>query len=305
MNTKAFILAFITVMIWGSSFPAIQAGLHGGYSPGHLVLIRYLIASALFAIYALWPGVKFRLPRKQDILKIAALGWVGISIYHICVTFGQQTVSAGTAAMIVASTPIFSALIAVFILKERLGLFGWVGLALGFSGIAIITLGTSEASIQNMKGVFLLLIAAFATSMLFAFQKPLLSRYTSMELNAYFTWAGTLPFVIFFPGIISDIQHATMEANFSVIYIAIFPTAIGYVTWALATGAGKASSVTSLLYIEPVFSILIAWIWLHELPGFISIIGGVVAISGVVVVNLLGSKQHSLVKKEHTIKAAS
>ncbi|AZU64047.1 DMT family transporter [Neobacillus mesonae] len=305
MNTKAFFLAFITVMIWGSSFPAIQAGLHGGYSAGHLVLSRYLIASAAFAVYAMWPGVKFRLPRKQDLLKIAALGWIGISMYHICVTFGQQSVSAGTAAMIVASTPIFSALIAVFILKERMGLYGWIGLALGFIGIGIITFGTSGASIQNVKGIVLLLLASVATAVLFTFQKSLFSRYSPMELNAYFAWAGTIPFVIFFPRLLSTVQHATLEANFSALYIAIFPTLIGYVTWALALRTGKASSVTSFLYIEPVFSILIAWIWLHELPSYISIIGGTIAIVGVIVVNLLGSKEPSLVKKEHTVKAAS
>ncbi|MFJ7724754.1 DMT family transporter [Neobacillus sp. NPDC097160] len=299
MNTKAFILASITVIIWGSSFAAIRVGLHGGYSAGHLILSRYLIASAIFVIFALWPGVKFRLPKKEDLLRISVLGWVGISIYHIGVTFGEQTVSAATAAMLVSSTPIFAALISVFILKERMGMFGWIGLALGFIGIGIITLGTAGSSFQLSKGAFLVLMSAVATSVLFAYQKPLLSRYTSIELTAYFTWAGTLPFFIFSPGLFHDIQHATMEANLSALYIGIFPTAIGYVTWAMALSTGKASAVTSMLYIEPVFAILVAGVWLNEWPTILSINGGAIAIAGVIVVNLLGSKQHSPAKKQH------
>ncbi|MDQ6595291.1 DMT family transporter [Bacillus salipaludis] len=291
MNTRAFVLALITVTIWGSTFPAIRAGLNGGYSAGHLVLIRYLIASGLFAIYALLPGVRFRLPRKEDLLRILLLGWVGISIYHIGVTFGQQTVSAGTAGMLVASAPIFTALIAVFILKERLGFAGWLGLAIGFIGIAVITIGTAGPSLTISKGAFLVIMAAAATSVLFAFQKPLLRRYSSIELTAYFSWAGTIPFLLFLPGLFQDLQHATLEANLSAIYIGIFPTAIGYVTWALALSAGKAGSVTSMLYIEPVVVLIVAWIWLKEWPSNLTILGGIIVISGVIVVNVLGNKR--------------
>ncbi|MED3561077.1 DMT family transporter [Bacillus xiapuensis] len=293
MNTKAFILASITVIIWGSTFPAIKAGLEGGYTAGHLVLIRYLIASGLFGIYALLPGVKFRLPKKGDILRILLLGWVGISIYHIGVTFGQQTVSAGTAGMLVASAPIFTALIAVFVLKERLGIAGWLGLAIGFIGIGVVSFATTGPSLTISKGAFLVIMAAVATSVLFAFQKPLLSRYSSIELTAYFSWAGTIPFLLFLPGLFHDLQHASLEAHLSAIYIGIFPTAIGYVTWALALSAGKAGPVTSMLYIEPVVVIIVAWIWLKEWPSSTSLIGGLIAISGVIIVNLLGKKHKS------------
>lgn len=291
MNSKAFIMALVSVLIWGSSFAAIRVGFRGGYSAGHFVLIRYLIASAAFVIYALWPGVKFRLPKKQDLLKILILGWIGISIYHLGVTFGEKTVSAGTTGMLIGSGPIFTALLAVLILKERMSKFSWAGLVIGFIGIVTITLGTSGPSLSINKGVFFILLAALATSVLFVYQKPLYKDYTSMELTAYFTWAGTLPFLLFFPGFFQDIQHATMEANLSAVYIGIFPTAIGYATWGIALSLGKASSVSSLLYLEPVVAIIVAWAWLHEWPHFLSIIGGVIAISGVLVINIKKEKK--------------
>ncbi|MGE1166067.1 DMT family transporter [Peribacillus simplex] len=296
MNTKAFLLAFITVIIWGSTFAAIRAGLHGGYSAGHLVLVRYLIASGVFVLYALWPGVKFQLPKKGDMLRISILSLIGISIYHIGVTFGELTVSAGTAGMLIGSAPVFIAIIAAIVLKERLGLLGWIGLGIGFIGITLITLGTAGPSLNISEGAFLVLMSAVASAVFFVFQKPLFSRYNPIELTAYFTWIGTIPFFIFFPGLFQEIHQATMEGHLSAIFVGIFPAAIGYVTWAIALSLGKASSVSSLLYIEPVIAIFVAWVWLQEVPSTLSVIGGVIAIFGVLVVNLFG-KYQSVMKK--------
>ncbi|ALC86842.1 hypothetical protein AM499_14180 [Bacillus sp. FJAT-22090] len=290
MNKKAFLLAIFTVFIWSSSFASISASLQGGYSAGHLILFRFIIASFIFVILAFIPQMRFSLPKKEDILPIFALGWIGISIYHVCVTFGQLTITAGTAGMLIGSAPIFTTIIAVVVLKERIGTFGWIGLGFGFSGITIIGLGTGESSFDISPGVFLVIIAALATSIFFVFQKSLLTKYTPIELTAYFTWAGTLPFLFFAPGLIEGIQHASLEANLSSIYIGIFPTAIAYLTWAYALSQSKASSVSSLLYAEPVLSIFIAWIWLHELPSPLSISGGIIAISGVLIVQLFGRR---------------
>ncbi|MED3689388.1 DMT family transporter [Peribacillus butanolivorans] len=297
MNKKVFLIAAIAIILWGSSFAAIRASLLGGYSAGHLVLIRFLIASGVFILYALWPSTQFRLPKKEDIIRILILGWIGISVYQLGVTYGEETVSAGTAAMLIASAPVFTAVIAVLVLKERLSFFGWVGLVIGFLGIFLITLGTAGSTFNISKGAFLVLIASVATSVFFVFQKPLLNRYTPIELTAYFTWAGTLPFFIFFPGLFQGIQEATMVANLSALYIGIFPGAVAYVTWAIALSLGKASSVTSMMYIEPVFAIIVAWIWLQELPSTLSIIGGIVAISSVVIVNVLGRRSSPVLEK--------
>lgn len=297
LNKKAFWMAFVTVIIWGSTFAAIRASLQGGYSAGHLVLIRYLIASGAFLLYALWPGVQFRLPKKADMIKILLLGWIGISVYHIGVTFGSETVSAGTTAMLVGSSPIFTTIIAIFVLKERLDILGWLGLTLGFTGMLMITLGASDASFHISVGAIYVLIAALATSIFFVFQKPLLNRYKPIELTAYFTWAGTIPFLLFSPGLFQTIQQATLEAHLSAIYVGIFPAGIAYVTWTIALSLGKASSVSSMLYTEPVIAIIVAWVWLQEWPSTLSIVGGIVSISGVIVVNLLGKKSRATLKE--------
>lgn len=297
MNAKAFSLALFSVVIWGSSFAAIRVGLQGGYETGQNVLVRFLIASLLFLGYALWPGVKFRLPHKGDILRLLILGWIGISVYHIFVTFGMETISAGTAGMLVGSGPIFTALIASVVLKERLTRIGWLGMAIGFVGILFIAFGSGDGSVTLTNGAVLVLIAAFASAAFFVFQKPLLNKYSAIELTAYFTWAGTLPFFIFSPGLVTTLQNATWEAHLATLYVGIFPAAIAYVTWATALSMANASSVSSLIYLEPAVAILVSWMWLHELPTGISLIGGVIAIAGVILVNALGRREPSLARK--------
>lgn len=293
LNTKALILALFSVTIWGSSFASISASLQGGYTAGHLILVRFLIASIIFFIIALWPGVQFRLPHKEDLFKIVILGLIGISVYHLCVTFGQLSISAGTAGMLIGSAPIFTTIVAIIVLKERLGRIGWFGLAFGFVGILMIALGTGGGSLGISPGVFLVIMAAFSTAIFFVYQKPLYKKYTAIELTAYFTWVGTIPFLFFAPGLLEGIQHATLEANISAVYIGIFPTAIAYLTWAMALSYSEASSVSNSLYLEPVVAIIVTWIWLQELPSALSIGGGFVAIASVILVNMYG-KKHQL-----------
>ena len=285
MNRKALYLGLFTVVAWGSSFAAIRVSLLGGYSPGHLVLTRFMVASLVFILYALWPGTKIRLPAKQDVWKIMLLGFAGISIYHFGLTYGEQTVTAGTAGLFIATVPIFTSIIAVIFLGERISKLGWIGMAIGLSGVALITIGSAEGALEISVGAWFIIVAVISTSIFFVFQKPLFKRYTPVELTAYFTWAGTLPFLYFTPGLVNEIQSATLEATLATIYMGVIPATIAYVAWSTALSIADAGAVSSLLYIEPVIAIIIAWIWLQELPSGLSAIGGLIAVLSVIAVN--------------------
>ncbi|MFD2131373.1 DMT family transporter [Pseudogracilibacillus auburnensis] len=291
MNKKIFIIAIITVIGWASGFAGIRASLLGGFSAGHLVLYRFLIASLIFLLYAIYPRSNFKLPKKKDFLLIFSLGIIGITFYHLGVTFGQETVSAGTASMIVGSAPIFTTLIAIFILKEKMEWFGWVGLGAGFIGICLITLGSTGATFTLSKGLLLVFFATISTSFFFVYQKPLFQRYHPIELTAYFTWAGTIPMLIYLPGLFHNIQHATLEGNLAAIYVGIVPAALCYATWAIALSLGNVSTLSSMLYLEPPIAIIIAWVWLNELPSVLSMTGGFIAISSVAIVNIIGHRK--------------
>lgn len=288
MNMKTLLAVAVTIVFWSSAFAGIRAGLDGGYSPGHLVLLRFLSASLVFAVYALVRGI--RLPKRRDLVRIALLAWTGITLYHLTLTFGERTVPAGTASLLIAAAPAITALLAKFALKERLSWIGWSGIALGFGGIVLITLGPGNPH-GFSQGALLILVSAVSTAVFFVFQKPLFARYSAIELTTYFTWIGTLPMLVFLPGFATQVEHATAVATWSAIYIGVFPAAVAYVSWAIALSSGRATAVSSALYINPVLAIFIAWIWLGELPNALSLVGGAIAIAGVVIVNLWGKSR--------------
>lgn len=292
LNAKTFLAIAVTLLFWSSAFAGIREGLTGGYTAGHLVLLRYVSASLVFVIYSLFKRIQ--LPKLRDIPLIAGLGFIGISIYHIALTYGELTVPAGTASLLIAAAPAFTALVSSLYAKEYLSKMGWVGILIGFSGIAYLTLGSHQEQ-GFTKGALLVLLSAVCTSLFFVIQKPLFKKYRPLDLTAYFTWFGTLPMLIFVPGFFHQLQVVPLTATLSGIYIGVFPAAIAYVAWTIALASGQTNIVTSSLYLNPVLAIFIAWIWLGELPHMNSIIGGAIALLGVIVVNIWGkTKPRSL-----------
>ena len=104
------IIAIATSLIfWASAFAAIRLSLRS-YSPGHLVLLRFLTASLILLVYALI--VRMPMPKKKDLPAMFFLGFIGITVYHLTLAYGELTVSAGSASILVSSAPIFTALLA-------------------------------------------------------------------------------------------------------------------------------------------------------------------------------------------------
>ena len=116
LNLKISLALIITIIFWASAFVGIRTSLES-YSPVHLALFRYLIASFLLFLVAIFKPMK--MPEKKDYPAILLIGLVGISIYHIALNYGEVTVTASSASFIINAVPIFSALLAVPAKKSR------------------------------------------------------------------------------------------------------------------------------------------------------------------------------------------
>jgi len=274
----------VTLLFWSSAFAGIRASLHA-YTPAHIALLRHIVASVVLAGYAAL--TRMRLPHWRDIPGIALTGFVGITVYHVALNTGEVSVSAGVASFLIASAPIFLALLATTFLKERLRWWGWIGIALSFVGVTVIALGTKEG-LHFDPGAFVVLVAAIAQSLYIIGQKLYLTRYNAFQFTTYAIWAGTLFLLVFSPGLVEQVRVAPPNATLAVVYLGIFPSAIAYVSLAYALARTSASTVASFLYLVPALALFIAWVWLGEIPTAFSLMGGILILSGVILVNTLG-----------------
>jgi drug/metabolite transporter (DMT)-like permease len=284
IDTRTIIALGITILLWSSSFAAVRASLQA-FTPGHIALFRFLIASILLAVSALITHIK--LPALKDMPTIFLLGLLGVFAFHTAQNYGEVTVTAGSTGMIISSVPVFTAIFATLFLREKLELWGWLSIFISFLGVYLIAMGEKEG-VKFDWGVILLLLAAVVAAIYFVLQKPYLEKYSALQLVTYIIWTGTLLLLIFTPGLIEEIRNAPIEATVSTIYLGIFPSAVAYFTWSYALSKAPASIVASFLYLQPVFAIIVAWIWLNEMPAPIAITGGVITILGVFLVNKYG-----------------
>ncbi len=277
----------LTIVFWASAFAGIRAGLHS-YSPQSVALLRYSIASIVLMIVA--AATKMRLPAWRDVPGIAINGFLGFTFYNLALNAGEQKIPAGTASLIIAAVPIFVALMAGFFFQERLKWIAWLGILLSFLGVAVISIQPDEG-LQLSSNALLVLAAALSSAIYTVAQKPYLKKYTPLEFTTYAIWAGTFFMLIFTPGLLAQMRTASLEANLAIAYMGIFPGVIGYAGWSYVLSRIPASRAGSFLYLTPAVAILIAWIWLGELPAATALIGGPLIILGVILVNVLGRKR--------------
>jgi drug/metabolite transporter (DMT)-like permease len=275
--TRPALALAATVLLWATAFAAIRAALDH-FGAGHLSALRLLIAAAALAAVAAARGVRFPAPR--DVPAIAAVGFAGMTAYQLLLNAGEETVAAGTAALLINISPVFTAVAATVLLDERMTRTRWAGVGIACAGASLIALA-GRGGLALESGALLVLAAAVAQAAFFVGQKPLLRRYKSLELTAWATALGALMALPFAPGLPAAVESAPAEALLAVAFLGLGASAIGFVTWAYACARIDVSIAAAALYTVPVVAFTVAWLWLGETPAPVSVAGGAIALAGV------------------------
>jgi len=270
--------AGLGIVIWSSAFAAIAYGLKA-FTPAELSLLRFLIASAIFAVPVATGLIK--LPPLRDWPAVLALGFIGISVYQLTLGYAMTRIPVGAAAVVIALSPGVTSALAAMRLGEEISRSAMLGLLVAFSGVVLITVGAGR-DIHFEPMSLLLLISVLGTSIYFVWQKPLLVRTSATGFTVASIFAGTiglLPFGAHLPAKLAEVPH---EQLWSAVYLGIGPTILGYLCWNYALSRAPASKVSSFMYVQPLVASAIAWLWLGQVPSWLTAAGGLLAIGGVV-----------------------
>ena len=282
--------SLFTILMWASAYPLTKiAQTH--FTPVPISFVRSFIAGFLMLIIGRMNGMK--LPQKKHIPLFLVSGAFGYVIYTIAMNIGLQTLPSATCSLLVATSPIMTAIIAAKVYNEKINLVSWCAILIAFAGVAILLLWDSRGAFTiDAAMLWMLLSAASWAGYNIMTRKLVALGYTSAQIACYSMLAAA--FWLSFSAV--DGFRETVTAGWvhilSLLYLAVISNALGCILWGKAMAyAEKTSEVANFMFLSPLLSAMMSFILLKEVPGMGTFIGGVVIISGLLLFNLKGQKK--------------
>ncbi|MFF8537716.1 DMT family transporter [Streptomyces sp. SAS_267] len=272
--------ATVTVGLWASAFVAIRSA-GAAYSPGALALGRLLAGALVLGGVCVVRGEG--LPPRGAWRGIALSGVLWFGLYMVALNWGERQVDAGTAALVVNIGPILIALLGARLLGDAMPPRLLAGMAVSFAGAVAVGLSMSGGGGSSVLGVVLCLLAAVAYAAGVVAQKPALGRASVLQVTTFGCLVGAVMCLPFAGQLVHDAAAAPLSATLDMVYLGVFPTALAFTTWGYALARTSASRMGATTYAVPALVVLMSWLFLEEVPGPLTLAGGVLCLAGVAV----------------------
>jgi drug/metabolite transporter (DMT)-like permease len=279
--------ALISISFWGVSFVSTKAVLDK-LDPFSIIVIRFGIGALfLFSLILLQRNrliVSYRyLPH------LMILGVFGVFIHQVLQATALLAIDASSAGWLISFSPIFTVILSMLFLHDRMNLIKAAGMMLAILGVLLVTTSKSGQSFefQFNIGFILMLLSTLNWAVYSVLLKRLKIPYPSLVVTFYMSIIGlllTTPFLLRNKGweSLSLLTHTEWA---HLIFLGVFVSGIAYWYWGKALEVLEASKVSMFLYLEPITTLIAAVLLLHEKVFFINVVGGVIIIIGVVIVN--------------------
>ncbi|WP_372448738.1 DMT family transporter [Streptomyces musisoli] len=272
--------AAVTVLLWASAFVSIRSA-GSAYSPGALALGR--LAAGALALLIIWTVRREGLPPRSAWRGILLSGVLWFGFYMVALNWGEQQVDAGTAALVVNVGPLLIALLGARLLGDPMPPRLLAGMAVSFAGAVTVGLSMSGGGGSSVLGVLLCLLAAVAYAFGVVAQKPALGRASPLQVTTFGCLTGAVACLPFAGQLVHEAARAPASATLNMVYLGVFPTALAFTTWAYALSRTTASRMGATTYAVPALVVLMSWVALGEVPGVLTLAGGVLCLAGVAV----------------------
>ena len=284
-------LAFLAVcIIWGSTYLAIRIGV-SEFPPTLFAGIRFLVAGSLMLAFSVYKGLKLPIDF-SEVRKISIVGLFLLLGGNGCVVWAETRINSGVASLLVATVPLFMALIELVLPnRPKLNLKGWSGLLIGFGGVALLVFSNSTEASVDILGIILLLIGAFSWAMGSVYSKSFKASSSIIPNIAIQMLAGGLGLFIVGTSFGELFKiHITSKGMGSILYLIFFGSIVGYSCYFYILEKWPTAKAGTYAYVNPLVAVLLGALILNEPISIDVIMSTVVILSGVILVQTSKTK---------------
>lgn len=275
-------IALFTITVWGSTY-VVSKHMLSFFTPPQMMVMRFILAYA--ALWALRP--KWSRPVWRDELGCFLMGLFGCTAYFLAENFALTFTLASNVSILVASAPIFTAVLAHFFTKdEKLRLNTVWGSLIAITGVALVVFNGTVMLKLNPVGDVLSVCAAACWAIYAVILKRYVDRYDSIVLSRKVVFYGlitTLPAALIENRPLRMEAFGTAGSWFCILFLGILASGVCYATWNVATKKLGVVVTNNYVYVGPFVTLVMARIFLNEKISWMAVIGAVLIVGGVVV----------------------